>query len=104
MLTCSIGLRTNGSGPWEWRGEEEGWGRGSDRIRPLDHPALEPRAVTDGTRTLLVVREKAAGRPSLLRSLSPVRVDDAVYGRVLKECQEGAGRHPNAHRPGRDRG
>ncbi|MEV6857456.1 hypothetical protein AB0M89_27060 [Streptomyces microflavus] len=52
----------------------------------MDHPALEARAVTDGARTLLVVREKAAGRPSLLRSLSPARVDEAVYGRVLEEC------------------
>ncbi|MEU5015225.1 hypothetical protein AB0G35_34125 [Streptomyces sp. NPDC021749] len=83
-----MNLRTSSSGPWEWRGEEEGWGRGGDRIRPLDHPALQARAVTDGTRTLLVVREKAVGRPSLLRSLSPVRVDAAVYDRVLKECQD----------------
>ncbi|GHI10322.1 hypothetical protein AQI88_41920 [Streptomyces cellostaticus] len=86
MLTCSVNVRTGG--PWEWRGEEEGWGRGDDRIRPLEHPALEARAVTDGTRTLLVVREKAVGRPSLLRSLCPARVDAAVYGRVLKECQD----------------
>ncbi|MFE6288046.1 hypothetical protein [Streptomyces sp. NPDC057877] len=83
----SADLRT-GSGPWEWRGEEEGWGRGADRVRPLDHPALQARAVTDGTRTLLVVRERAAGRPSLLRSISPARVDTAVYGRAVKECQD----------------
>ncbi|MFE5595478.1 hypothetical protein [Streptomyces sp. NPDC056549] len=87
MLTCSVNLLT-GSGPWEWRGEEEGWGRGADRIRPLDHLALETRAVTDGTRTLLVVREKTAGRPSLLRSISPARVDTAVYDRAVKECQD----------------
>ncbi|MFB7091172.1 hypothetical protein [Streptomyces sp. NPDC056296] len=88
MLTCSVNLRTACSGPWEWRGEEQGWGRDGDRIRPLDHPALEARAVTDGTCTLLVVREKAADRPSLLRSLSPARVDAAMYGRALKECQD----------------
>ncbi len=87
MLTCSVNLRT-GSGPWEWRGEEESWGRGADRVRPLDHPALEARAVTDGTRTLLVVREKAGGRPSLLRSIAPARVDTAVYDRAVKECQD----------------
>ncbi|MGV9337457.1 asparagine synthase-related protein [Streptomyces sp. NPDC003688] len=87
MLRLSVDLRT-GPGPWEWRGEGEGWGRGRDRIRPLAHPALEARAVTDGTRTLLVVREKATGRPSLLRSISPARVDTAVYGRMLKECQD----------------
>ncbi|MFC8728229.1 hypothetical protein [Streptomyces bacillaris] len=86
MLTLSVDLR--GAGPWEWRGEAEGWGREADRVRPLDHPALEARAVTDGTRTLLVVREKAAGRPSLLRSLSPARVDEAVYGRALEECRQ----------------
>jgi asparagine synthase (glutamine-hydrolysing) len=87
MLTLSVDLRT-GSGPWEWRGEEEGWGCGPDRIRPLDHPALEARAVTDGTRTLLVVREKAVGRPSLLRSIAPARVDTALYGRAVMECQD----------------
>lgn len=88
MLTCSVNVQAGGLGPWEWRGEEEGWGRGADRIRPLDHPALEARAVTDGPRTLLVVRERAAGRPSLLRSLSPARVDSAIYGRALKECRD----------------
>ncbi|WP_018547890.1 hypothetical protein [Streptomyces sp. LaPpAH-108] len=87
MLTLSVDLRTD-PGPWEWRGDEEGWGRGTARIRPLAHPALEARAVTDGTRTLFVVREKAAGRPALLRSVSPARVDEAVYGRALKECQD----------------
>ncbi|MBU3865382.1 hypothetical protein KN815_15275 [Streptomyces sp. 4503] len=88
MLTCSVDLRSSGAGLWEWRGEGEGWGRGADRVRPLDHPALEARAVTDGSATLLVVREKAADRPSLLRSISPARIDAAVYGRVLEECQE----------------
>jgi asparagine synthase (glutamine-hydrolysing) len=87
MLTLSVDLRT-GSGPWEWRGGEGGWSRGADRVLPLDHPALEARAVTDGSRTLLVVRERAAGRPSLLCSLSPAPVDEAVYGRALKECQD----------------
>lgn len=87
MLTCSIDLRANGSLPWEWRGEEGGWGRGTDRVRPLVHPALEARAVTDDTRTLLVVREKAAGRPSLLSSLSPARVDAARYALALAECR-----------------
>ncbi|QNP71933.1 hypothetical protein IAG44_22630 [Streptomyces roseirectus] len=82
-----MNVRT-GSGPWVWRGEEEGWGCGADRVRPLDHPALEARAITDGTHTLLVVRERAVGRPSLLRSISPARVDEAVYGRALKECQD----------------
>lgn len=88
MLTCSVNLRTDGLGPWEWRGEGEGWGLGADRIRPLDHPALEARAVTDGTHTLLVVREKASGRASVLRSISPARVDAGVYGRAVKECQD----------------
>ncbi|WP_328689942.1 hypothetical protein OHA74_12540 [Streptomyces phaeochromogenes] len=87
MLTLSFDLRA-GTGPWQWCEQGEGcWGRGEDRIRPLANPALEARAVTDGTATLMVVRERAAGRASLLRSTAPVRVDDAVYARTLEECR-----------------
>lgn len=86
MLMCSVNLRT-ASGPWQWRGEETGWIRGEDRIRPLSHLALEARAVTDGVRTLTVVRERAAGRASLLRSTGPARVDETVYERAVQECR-----------------
>ncbi|MHC0430939.1 asparagine synthase-related protein [Streptomyces sp. O3] len=87
MLTLSVDLRT-GSGPWQWCDQTEGcWVRGGDRIRPLANPALEARAVTDGTRTLMVVRERAAGLASLLRSTAPVRVDAAVYARAVEECR-----------------
>ncbi|MDQ0934319.1 hypothetical protein QFZ49_004259 [Streptomyces turgidiscabies] len=59
MLTLSVDLRS-GVGPWRWCGQAEGcWMRGADRIRPLRNPALEARAVTDGTATLMVVRERA---------------------------------------------
>ncbi|WP_327591594.1 asparagine synthase-related protein [Streptomyces chartreusis] len=88
MLTLSVDLRT-GSGPWQWCEQGEGcWTRGEDRIRPLANPALEARAVTDGTTTLFVVRERAAGRASLLRSTAPVRVDGAVYARAVEECRQ----------------
>lgn len=86
MLMCSVDLRT-ASGPWQWSGEETGWARGEDRIRPLSHPALEARAVTDGAKTLMAVRERAASRASLLRSIGPARVDEAVYERAVQECR-----------------
>ncbi|MCX5205922.1 asparagine synthase C-terminal domain-containing protein [Streptomyces sp. NBC_00237] len=87
MLTLSVDLRA-GTGPWQWCEQGEGcWVHGEDRIRPLANPALEARAVTDGTRTLMVVRERAAGRASLLRSTAPVRVDAALYARAVEECR-----------------
>ncbi|MFI8930595.1 asparagine synthase-related protein [Streptomyces sp. NPDC053474] len=86
MLTLTIDLRST-EGPWRWCGTNDGcWVRGSDRVRPLNHPALESRAVSDGTRTLMVVRERSTQAASLLRSTSPVRVDDAVYVRAREEC------------------
>ncbi|MFD3441647.1 hypothetical protein ACFWU3_29560 [Streptomyces sp. NPDC058685] len=88
MLTCTVDLRT-ASGPWQWCEQGEGcWARGEDRIRPLANPAQEARAVTDGTTVLMVVRERAVGRASLLRSTAPVRVDAAVYARAVAECEE----------------
>ncbi|MFI5808710.1 hypothetical protein [Streptomyces sp. NPDC051561] len=88
MLTLSVDLRA-GKGPWQWCEQGGGcWGRGGDRIRPLASEALEARAVTDGTATLLVVRERAVGRASLLRAAGPVRVDAAVYARAVSECEK----------------
>lgn len=88
MLTLSVDLRT-GSGPWQWCEQGEGcWVRGEDRIRPLANPALQTRAVTDGTTTLMVIRERATGRASLLRSTAPVRVDSAVYARAVEEARQ----------------
>ncbi|KUL48987.1 hypothetical protein [Streptomyces sp. NRRL S-1521] len=86
MLMCSIDLRT-APGPWHWDGERAGWRRGTDQIRPLAHPALEARAVTGGHRTLMVVRERAAGQPTLLQSSRPAPVDAASYERALAECR-----------------
>lgn len=85
MLMCSVDLRT--AGPWQWSGKVKGWTRGKDRVLPLSHPALEARSVTDGTRTLMVVRERAADRASLLRSIGPTRVDETVYEHALQECR-----------------
>ncbi|MFF1691709.1 hypothetical protein [Streptomyces sp. NPDC058254] len=88
MLTLSVDLRA-GSGPWQWCEQGEGcWVRGQDRIRPLANSALEARAVTDGITVLMVVRERAAGRASLLRSTAPVRVDATVYARAVEECRQ----------------
>lgn len=86
MLKCSVDLRTV-AGPWQWSGAETGWARGEDRILPLSHPALEARSVTDDARTLMVVRERAAGRASLLRSIGPTLVDEAAYECAVQECR-----------------
>lgn len=89
MLTMSVDLRNGAGGPWRWCDQGEGcWVRGGDRIRPLANPALEVRAVTDGTATLMVVRERDAARISQLCSAAPVRVDAGGYARALEECRQ----------------
>ncbi|MEV0036801.1 asparagine synthase-related protein [Streptomyces sp. NPDC050804] len=49
-------------------------------ITPYSHPMLEHLAVTDGTRTLLVTRERVAGRP--VSEPQPRAVDPATYDRA----------------------
>ncbi len=89
MLTLSVDLLTGTGTGWQWCGQAEGcWTRGKDHIRPLANPALEARAVTNGTTTLMVVRERAAGRASVLRSTAPVQVEKAVYACAVEECRQ----------------
>ncbi|MBH5335072.1 asparagine synthase [Streptomyces pactum] len=47
---------------WAWDGIRYTTGDGSSELRPYPHPLLEHVAITDGSRTLLVVRERVAGR------------------------------------------
>lgn len=67
---------------WSWS-EDEGRYRTADgrsEIAPLRHPMLEQLALTDGTRTLIVARERTAGRPSTQpapRTLAPADFDAA---------------------------
>ncbi|MCQ4213391.1 hypothetical protein [Streptomyces longispororuber] len=88
MLACSIDLEAPAA-PWRWEGQTAGWRRGpGDCIRPLIHPALETRAATDGSRTLIWVRERAAGRSSLLLSPRPTRLAPDAYERAVQECRD----------------
>ncbi|MYU51874.1 asparagine synthase [Streptomyces kasugaensis] len=47
---------------WAWNGRRYVTADGTSEIAPYDHPLVEHVAVTDGSRTLLVVRERVAGR------------------------------------------
>ncbi|MFF3754603.1 asparagine synthase-related protein [Streptomyces sp. NPDC002018] len=52
----------------------------TSEIAPYAHPMLEHLAVTDGTRTLVVTRERVAGRP--VSEPQPRAVDPATYDQV----------------------
>jgi hypothetical protein len=48
---------------WQWHGDRYSTVDRSSEIAPLHHPMIEQLAVSDGRRTLLIVRERVAGRP-----------------------------------------
>ncbi|MCC3767866.1 asparagine synthase-related protein [Streptomyces sp. UNOC14_S4] len=64
---------------WTWDGRRYVTADRTSEITPYEHPMVEQAAVTDGTRTLIVVRERVVGRdaaePSLPRSVSPGEFD-----------------------------
>ncbi|WP_233580478.1 asparagine synthase-related protein [Streptomyces triticirhizae] len=66
------------SGTWQWDGTR--YRQGASWLEPYAHPAVEHCAVTDGTRTLIVVRERQPGRPGDgpgLRQLTTGEYDQA---------------------------
>ncbi|MFB7496813.1 asparagine synthase-related protein [Streptomyces sp. NPDC056161] len=70
---------------WAWNGHRYATVDRTSEIAPYDHPLVEHVAVTDGTRTLLVVRERVAGREAhhpALRKVTPGEFDEA---RILAE-------------------
>jgi hypothetical protein len=73
-------LRGQAAG-WRWRGRR--WQVGAGWVEPYRHPALEERCVTDGVRTLLVVRERAAAGTPPLSPAGPSVLDPTAYDRVL---------------------
>ncbi|MGW1074078.1 asparagine synthase [Streptomyces sp. NPDC002537] len=53
-----------GDSAWKWDGTRYMTAAHSSEVTPFHHPMVEQLAVTDGHRTLLVVRERVAGRPA----------------------------------------
>jgi asparagine synthase (glutamine-hydrolysing) len=60
MLSMRIAPEQPGQ-PWVWTGAR--WRCGSSRVVPYRHLATEQLAVADGTRTVLVTRERCSDRP-----------------------------------------
>ncbi|MFF5258339.1 asparagine synthase-related protein [Actinomadura viridis] len=73
MLTLRIAPYTSTS--WEWTGAAYTTGDGAGHVTPYAHPMVEQLAVTDGTRTLLAVRERVADRPACASGLRTVNPD-----------------------------
>ncbi|MFD9861653.1 asparagine synthase-related protein [Streptomyces alboflavus] len=48
---------------WTWDGHRYVTADGTSEVTPYEHPMVEHTAITDGRRTLLLVRERVTGRP-----------------------------------------
>lgn len=67
---------------WAWDGTAYHTGDRASEVTPYAHPMLESLAATDGERTLLIVRERASGRPPT--APSPRRVTPGEYDQALQ--------------------
>lgn len=69
------------SATWLWDGRRYVTDDRASEITPYEHPMVEQAAVTDGARTLLVVRERVTGRdtvePGLPRNVTPEEFEKA---------------------------
>ncbi|MFE0422179.1 asparagine synthase-related protein [Streptomyces sp. NPDC058953] len=70
---------------WEWNGRTYVTADRTSEIVPYDHPLIENIAVTDGTRTLLVVRERVACREAHEPALRSVTSRELEEARTLTE-------------------
>ncbi|MEU2868526.1 asparagine synthase-related protein [Streptomyces olivoreticuli] len=70
---------------WTWNGCRYTTADGTSEITPFGHPMLEQAAVTDGTRTLLVVRERVTGRPTVQSALHGTTPGEYDKARALAE-------------------
>lgn len=78
MIT--LRLTPYASTSWKWDGRRYVTSDGTSEIAPIDHPMIDRAAVTDGTRTLLVIRERVSGRSAAHlgpRNVSPADLDVA---------------------------
>lgn len=81
MLTFR--LTPYASTTWAWTGTVYATTDRTSRIAPFGHPMLEHLAVTDGTRTLIIVRERLAGRGDADPELRIVEVGAYDQARAL---------------------
>ncbi|MGD0829362.1 MAG: asparagine synthase-related protein [Terracidiphilus sp.] len=77
----------------EWRAAGDGYECGESYIRPFRHAALESVAVTDGSRLLVQVRERSAGRSGaeLAAGVQTGRltpVDSGCFARLAEQLRE----------------
>lgn len=76
-----VRLTPYASATWAWDGRRYVTADGTSEITPYEHPMVEQVAVTDGSRNLLVVRERVAGRPMAdpaTRTVTPGGFDKAL--------------------------
>ncbi|WP_067452545.1 hypothetical protein [Actinomadura macra] len=69
MLTLRIAPDAPAS--WHWDGAAY-ISDGAGRVTPIEHPLVERLAASDGTRTVIIVRERAPGRAAPSPALVPV--------------------------------
>lgn len=99
MLTFR--LTPYASTDWSWTGTSYTTADSASLITPFAHPMIEQHAVSDGSRTLLAVRERVSGRAPSPPGVTPVAPDRFEQARaesaawpadfVLAETQPG---HP----------
>ncbi|MFB4319886.1 hypothetical protein [Actinomadura sp. 21ATH] len=79
MLT--LRLTPYRSTAWTWNSRGYVTGDGTSQVTPFPHPMVESLAITDGTRTALMVRERSAGRPAT--APEPLDLSPAAFDRAL---------------------
>lgn len=70
---------------WTWDGTAYITDDHTSEVRPYPHPMLEQLAVTDGQRTMLIVRERANGRPPC--SPDPLKVTPGRYDQAVETAK-----------------
>ncbi|WP_131748669.1 asparagine synthase [Frankia sp. Cppng1_Ct_nod] len=81
MLTLRLTPYTDTT--WHWDGTRYITADRTNEIIPFRHPMLEHLAVTDGRRTLLLIRERVAGHPACNPAPRPLSVADYDHTRTL---------------------
>ncbi|MFF7022720.1 asparagine synthase [Streptomyces klenkii] len=71
---------------WTWDGRRFVTADHRSEIEPFEHPMVEQTAVSDGTRTLMVVRERVAGRP--LAQPGPVDVTPGDFDKAAELARQ----------------
>jgi hypothetical protein len=69
---------------WRWDGTSYVTDEGGGRVTPFAHPMVEQVAATDGTRTVLIVRERVPDRPAV--SPTPVPVTPAELDEITAQA------------------